>query len=171
MNTGFSAFAGNPDTMLILPVAAVCAVLLVMTTILMLWLAVRRNEPPHPKLKNITANISAEIALIIIPALLVLGMFYYGWNGYARQNSLAAETASGTAAVPEKSGLDSANITVSDSLPFFADIHKRISPGVFRKRDDSFPSGSIITGPEIYFPRHYSNYRGFPNFQIYCLPE
>ncbi|MEJ2637259.1 MAG: hypothetical protein P8184_18480 [Calditrichia bacterium] len=171
MNTGFGAFSGNLDKMLILPAAAVCAVLLFLTTILMLWFALRRNVSHRPKLKNITINTGAEIVLIIIPGLLVLGMFYYGWKGYPPHSGFAQNTNPKTAAVSGTLGLDSSNITANDSLPFFADIHKRISPGVFLKRDVSFPSGSIITGPEIYFLRHYSNYRGFPNFQIYCLPE
>lgn len=39
-----------------------------------------RKKNPHPK--NIEGNITLEIVWTVIPLVLVVGMFYYGWVGY-----------------------------------------------------------------------------------------
>lgn len=60
-----------------------CLVLLLGITITMLVFVVRyhRSRSPQPTSQN-DGNIWLEIVWIVLPTLLVLAMFWYGWKGY-----------------------------------------------------------------------------------------
>ena len=60
-----------------------CLVLLIGITAAMLFFVVRyhRSRAPQPT-SLVESNLSLEIAWIVLPTLLVLAMFYYGWSGY-----------------------------------------------------------------------------------------
>jgi cytochrome c oxidase subunit II len=60
-----------------------CLLLLVGITIAMVWFVVRyhRSRSPEPTSQN-DGNVWLEIAWTLLPTLLVLAMFYYGWAGY-----------------------------------------------------------------------------------------
>ncbi len=60
-----------------------CLVLLIGITIAMVTFVVRyhRSRAPEPTSK-VESNLWLEIAWIVLPSLLVLAMFYYGWAGY-----------------------------------------------------------------------------------------
>jgi cytochrome c oxidase subunit 2 len=62
---------------------AVCLLLLVGITVVMLWFVFRyhRSRAPEPT-SGADGNIWLEIVWIVIPVVLVLAMFYYGWAGY-----------------------------------------------------------------------------------------
>jgi cytochrome c oxidase subunit 2 len=60
-----------------------CLVLLVGITAVMVWFAIRyhRSRSPEPTSQN-DGNIWLEITWTVLPAVLVMAMFYYGWAGY-----------------------------------------------------------------------------------------
>ncbi|MCF8233670.1 MAG: cytochrome c oxidase subunit II [Bacteroidales bacterium] len=55
---------------------------LVGITATMIWFVVRYRKSKSPKAKNIEGNNKLEILWTVIPTLLVLVMFYYGWTEY-----------------------------------------------------------------------------------------
>jgi cytochrome c oxidase subunit II len=62
---------------------AACVVLLVAITAAMGWFAFRyhRSRAPEPTSQR-DGSVWLEIAWTVLPTLLVLAMFYYGWSGY-----------------------------------------------------------------------------------------
>ena len=55
---------------------------LVAITAVMIWFVIRYNRKRNPKVENIHENYKLEIIWTVIPTLLVLVMFYFGWTGY-----------------------------------------------------------------------------------------
>jgi cytochrome c oxidase subunit 2 len=55
---------------------------LVLITILMIFFVIKYNRKRNPKGTNIHGNMGLEIAWTGIPTILVLIMFWYGWQGY-----------------------------------------------------------------------------------------
>jgi cytochrome c oxidase subunit 2 len=55
---------------------------LVLITFLMIFFVIKYNRKRHPKGTNIHGNIGLEITWTGIPTILVLIMFWYGWQGY-----------------------------------------------------------------------------------------
>uniref|UniRef100_C6E7U9 Cytochrome c oxidase subunit 2 n=1 Tax=Geobacter sp. (strain M21) TaxID=443144 RepID=C6E7U9_GEOSM len=60
-----------------------CLVLLIGITAAMVWFVYRyhRSRSPRPT-SDVHANFWLEMVWTVLPTLLVLGMFYYGWSGY-----------------------------------------------------------------------------------------
>lgn len=48
----------------------------------MIYFVIRFNRKRHPKAKDVKENYKLEVLWTIIPTVLVLVMFYYGWAGY-----------------------------------------------------------------------------------------
>lgn len=61
--------------------------LLVLITILMVVFVIKFNRKRNPRPKNIKGNTALEIIWTVIPTLLVVGMFYYGWYGYKKMTA------------------------------------------------------------------------------------
>jgi cytochrome c oxidase subunit 2 len=57
-------------------------IFLVGITGVMIYFVIRYNRKRNPKASNIEGNNKLEILWTVIPTLLVLVMFYYGWLGY-----------------------------------------------------------------------------------------
>jgi len=55
---------------------------LVLITILMIVFVIKYNRKRNPKATNIHGNMALEITWIVIPTILVLVMFWFGWEGY-----------------------------------------------------------------------------------------
>jgi cytochrome c oxidase subunit 2 len=55
---------------------------LVLITVLMIFFVIKYNRKRNPKGTNIHGNMGLEIAWTGIPTILVLIMFWYGWQGY-----------------------------------------------------------------------------------------
>ena len=55
---------------------------LVLITVLMIFFVIKYSRKRNPKATNIHGNIGLEIAWTGIPTILVLIMFWYGWQGY-----------------------------------------------------------------------------------------
>ena len=63
-------------------ILAVSVVMLVLITFLMVFFVIKYRRGRHPQSKNIEGNKVLEIIWTLIPTLLVIGMFYFGWIGY-----------------------------------------------------------------------------------------
>ena len=55
---------------------------LVLITVLMIFFVIKYSRQRNPKATNIHGNMFLEIAWTGIPTILVLIMFWYGWQGY-----------------------------------------------------------------------------------------
>jgi cytochrome c oxidase subunit II len=55
---------------------------LVLITVLMIFFVIKYSRKRNPKGTNIHGNMGLEIAWTTIPTILVMIMFYYGWQGY-----------------------------------------------------------------------------------------
>jgi len=55
---------------------------LVAITVVMIWFVIKYNRKRHPIPGSVKENHKLEIIWTVIPTILVLIMFYYGWMGY-----------------------------------------------------------------------------------------
>lgn len=61
--------------------------LLILITILMVYFVIKFNRRKNPRPQNIKGNLTLEIIWTVIPTILVIGMFYYGWYGYEQMTA------------------------------------------------------------------------------------
>lgn len=61
---------------------------LLLITVLMIVFVIKYNKKRNKKAVNIHGNIPLEIAWTVIPTLLVLVMFWYGWTGYKEMSEI-----------------------------------------------------------------------------------
>lgn len=78
MVLGPSNIAGKIETSFLIVVTA-CVVLLVMVTVTMLVFLYKYNRKRHPEPKDIRENVALEIVWTVVPTILVIFMFYFGW--------------------------------------------------------------------------------------------
>ncbi len=78
MVLGPSNIAGKIETSFLIVVGA-CVVLLVIVTVTMLVFLYKYNRKRHPVPDDIKENIPLEIIWTVIPTVLVIFMFYFGW--------------------------------------------------------------------------------------------
>jgi cytochrome c oxidase subunit 2 len=78
MFLGPSNIAGKIESSFILVVGA-CVVLLVLVTLTMIFFLYRYNRKRNPVAQEIRENIPLEVIWTVIPTVLVLVMFYFGW--------------------------------------------------------------------------------------------
>lgn len=83
MNSGTSTFAQGVDTAFYLILGS-AVVILVGITVIMVYFLFKYNKKRHPKADtSITGNNKLEIIWTVIPTLIVMVMFYYGWAGFS----------------------------------------------------------------------------------------
>ncbi len=78
-------FTGLPDQIVenvFLFIAAISVSILVLITSLMIFFTIRYRRKRNPDPEDIRGNLWLEITWTVIPTLLVLSMFYYGWTGF-----------------------------------------------------------------------------------------
>jgi len=78
MVLGPSNIAGKIETSFLIVVSA-CVALLVLVTVTMLVFIYKYNRKRHPVPKEIKENLSLEVLWTVIPTILVIFMFYFGW--------------------------------------------------------------------------------------------
>ncbi|MBF0557669.1 MAG: cytochrome c oxidase subunit II [Nitrospirae bacterium] len=82
MKPGITNIVSAVDsTFLFITVTSV--VLLVLVTFFMLYFVVKYNRKRHPQAEQIEGNLLLEIVWTVIPTVLVLLMFYYGWVNFS----------------------------------------------------------------------------------------
>ncbi len=79
MFKGASNFAQSVDQVFLF-ITAISLVFLIGLTIAMVWFSIRYNRKRHPKPVQIKDNLKLEITWTIIPLILVLAMFYFGYT-------------------------------------------------------------------------------------------
>lgn len=120
-------------------------------TVVMIYFVIRYRRKKNPKASQIEGNNTLEIVWTVIPTILVLIMFYYGWLGYAPMRKVPKD------AMPIKAigqmwswtfeypnGKRSANLVVPLNKPVKLDlvsldvIHSLYIPA-FRVKEDVVP--------------------------------
>lgn len=88
--SGASNFVEGVDLSLYLILGA-SVFFLVSITAIMIYFVIRYRRKKNPKASQIHGNNTLEIVWTVIPTILVLIMFYYGWAGYAPMRRVPAD--------------------------------------------------------------------------------
>ena len=83
MSSGASNFVESVDFVFILSVA-ISVFFLVLITVLMITFIIKYNRKRNPKAVNVHSNTKLEVIWTVIPTILVLILFWYGWVGYKK---------------------------------------------------------------------------------------
>jgi cytochrome c oxidase subunit 2 len=76
-----SDYVKSVDTMFaVLFIASL--VILSLITFLMVYFVIRYRRKKHPRPRNIEGHLGLEIAWTVIPTILVVAIFYFGWEGF-----------------------------------------------------------------------------------------
>jgi cytochrome c oxidase subunit 2 len=81
MNQDASNFVQGVDTAFVV-ILGICLFFLIGITVVMIYFVVKYHKKRHPKPVDVKDNLTLEITWTVIPTLLVLVMFWYGWLGY-----------------------------------------------------------------------------------------
>lgn len=76
-----SNFVSGVDRAFLL-ILGICFVFLIGLTLTMIWFIYRYNKKRHPHAEQIKGSNTLEIVWTVIPTILVLVMFYFGWAGW-----------------------------------------------------------------------------------------
>jgi cytochrome c oxidase subunit 2 len=82
-----SSAAGGVDTVFLFTVG-LCLLVLISITYLMVHFVVKYGRKRHPRGVDIEGNTPLEIAWTVIPTVLFLSMFYYGWTNFEYQRNV-----------------------------------------------------------------------------------
>jgi cytochrome c oxidase subunit II len=93
MLSGASNFTDQIDKVF-LWILGISVFFLVLITFLMIFFVIKYRRSKNTKAENIHGNTLLEITWTVIPTILVLGMFYYGWVSYSMMKNVpeGAET-------------------------------------------------------------------------------
>lgn len=69
-------------------IIAVSVFFLVLITGLMIYFVIKYSRKKNPKATNIHGNVPLEILWTVVPTILVLFMFYFGWIGYEQMSKI-----------------------------------------------------------------------------------
>jgi len=61
---------------------AVTMGMVVLVTVLMVYFAVRYHRSRNPEPTDIPSNLALEITWVVIPGILAMAIFFFGWEGY-----------------------------------------------------------------------------------------
>jgi cytochrome c oxidase subunit 2 len=81
MSSGASNFVESVDSVFLLSII-ISVFFLVLITTLMIYFVIKYSRKRNPKAVNVHSNTLLEITWTIIPTILVLILFWYGWVGY-----------------------------------------------------------------------------------------
>lgn len=81
MNTNASTFVEGVDVAFYV-ILGISMFFLVGITAFMVWVVIKYNKKRNPTPTDVKDNMKLEVAWTVIPTILVLFMFYYGWIGY-----------------------------------------------------------------------------------------
>lgn len=80
-STQASNFVSGVDKAFII-ILAICFFFLIALTAVMIYFMFKYNKKKHPKATQIKGSNTLEVVWTVIPTILVLIMFYYGWAGW-----------------------------------------------------------------------------------------
>lgn len=81
MVNGWPHLSGTVDSVFLF-ITVISVILLVGITGVMVYFVVKYNRKRNPSPKDIEGNLLLEILWTVIPTILVLAIFYYGWEGF-----------------------------------------------------------------------------------------
>jgi cytochrome c oxidase subunit II len=81
MFTSSSTFSNAVDSVF-LYIAALSAIVLLGIVVAMVYFVVKYSRKKNPVPKNIEGNTALEVLWTVIPLVLFMSMFYFGWEGY-----------------------------------------------------------------------------------------
>jgi cytochrome c oxidase subunit 2 len=81
MSSGASNFVESVDFVFLLSIG-ISVFFLVLITTLMIVFVIKYNRKRNPKAVNVHSNIALEVIWTVIPTILVLILFWFGWTGY-----------------------------------------------------------------------------------------
>jgi cytochrome c oxidase subunit 2 len=87
MFNGTSNFSQGVDSTFLFTLI-VSVFFLVLITGLMIYFVIKYNRKKNPKPKNVHGNLALEITWTVIPTILVLFMFWFGWTGYSYEANI-----------------------------------------------------------------------------------
>ncbi|MBK6965878.1 MAG: cytochrome c oxidase subunit II [Bacteroidales bacterium] len=87
MYSGASNFVTNTDTAFIF-IIGISVLFLVGITGTLIWFIFRYNKKRNPVATQIHGSNTLEIVWTVIPTILVIIMFFYGWAGYSPMNKI-----------------------------------------------------------------------------------
>lgn len=64
-------------------ILALCVAFLIFITALMVYFVLKYRRKKHPRAKDIEGHAGLEIVWTLVPLVLFLSMFYYGWTNFA----------------------------------------------------------------------------------------
>jgi cytochrome c oxidase subunit 2 len=151
MFSGTSNFVESVDTAFMV-VMVISVFFLVAVTFLMILFVIKYNRKKNKKAVNIHGNIPLEVTWTVIPTILVLVMFWFGWVGYKQmsdvpekaypidvtaqmwqfkfkyQNGVVTDTLYVPANTPVKLNLNSLDVNHAFFIPAFR-VKKDVIPG------------------------------------------
>ena len=90
MFTSASNFTNEVDT-LFAYILILSLIVLIGITVAMIYFVIRYSRKRNPVPKNIEGNLTLEILWTVIPLVLFLSMFYFGWVGYKDMRAIPAD--------------------------------------------------------------------------------
>ena len=81
MSSGASNFVESVDSVFLLSII-ISVFFLVLITVMMISFVIKYSRKRNPKAVNVHSNTMLEVIWTIIPTILVLILFWYGWVGY-----------------------------------------------------------------------------------------
>lgn len=87
MFDGVSNFANSVDTTLLFTLI-VSVFFLVLITVTMIYFVIKYNRKRNPKAVNVHSNTALEVTWTVIPTILVLIMFWFGWVNYLEESNI-----------------------------------------------------------------------------------
>jgi len=87
MEANASTFVQGVDTAFVV-ILGISLFFLVGITAVMIWFVIRYNRKRNPKPKDVKDSTKLEIIWTVIPTILVLVMFWYGWIGYTPMRNI-----------------------------------------------------------------------------------
>jgi cytochrome c oxidase subunit 2 len=91
MFNGASNFAKDVDFAFLFTLV-VSVFFLVLITGLMIYFVIKYSRKRNPKATNVHSNVALEITWTVIPTILVLIMFWFGWVGYVDMSEAPENT-------------------------------------------------------------------------------
>lgn len=168
----------------------VSAALLAGITLAMLWFVWRYHRRRHPRAAPIEGHAGLEALWIVVPALIVLGMFYYGYDGYrlmrqppadAFEVKVAARMWDWTFEYPNGRVADRLYVPLDRAIKlrlFSADVVHSFFVPAFRIKEDAVPGQETFLwfkpqglGPaDIYCAEYCGQRHSYMISQVVVLP-
>jgi len=90
MSSSITQAAAQVDQTFLI-IFGISGAILVGITALMIWFVIRYHHTRNPQASDIRGNVTAEIIWTLIPTILVMGMFWYGWTSFKALRSVPAD--------------------------------------------------------------------------------